>query len=172
MAPLVLVSVRGGLTRARHAWPRAGQATPLRVREFFEALPLAVAPRLPVELRGFETRRGPGRLLKFDYGRPEAHFEAWHHTGIGRFEVGLHFEGGAAFNSAAFDHFRARMLEVKAGLPRAELEPWDRGWVRLYETLPAPYLDHELVALAGGRLAAFITTLQPMLSEFLDGREG
>ena len=64
------------------------------------------------------------------------------------------------------------MLEVKAGLPRAELEPWDRGWVRLYETLPAPYLDHELVALAGGRLAAFITTLQPMLSEFLDGREG
>jgi hypothetical protein len=140
------------------------------VHDFFAALPLAVAPRLPIELRGFESRRGPGRLLKLHYGRPEAHFEAWHHTAVGRFEVGLHFEGRAEFNAAAFDHFRRRMLEVKAGLPRAELEPWDKGWARLYETVPAPFLSDELVALAGGRLATFITTLQPMLDEFLQER--
>ena len=108
--------------------------------------------------------------MKFDYGRPEAHFEAWHHTAIGRFEVGLHFEGTREFNQAAFDHFRGRMLEVKAALPRAELEPWDKGWARLYETLPAPYLDDVLVAAAGGRLAAFIATLQPMLTDFVDAR--
>jgi hypothetical protein len=144
----------------------------LSVRSFFDALQLAVAARLPIELRGFETRRGPGRLLKFDYGRPEAHFEAWHHTAIARFEVGLHFEGTPAFNQAAFDHFRGRMLEVKAALPRAELEPWDKGWARLYETVPAPYLDDGLVALAGSRMAAFVTTLQPMLAEFLKGRRG
>jgi hypothetical protein len=142
----------------------------LAVREFFEALPLAVAARLPIELRGFETRRGPGRLMKFDYGQPHAHFEAWHHAAIGRFEVGLHFEGTREFNQAAFDHFRGRMLEVKAALPRAELEPWDKGWARLYETVPAPYLDDVLVAVAGGRLAAFVTTLQPMLTEFVEAR--
>ena len=143
-----------------------------REREFFDALTLALAVRLPVELRGFETRRGPGRLLKLDYGRPETHFEGWHHAAIGRFEVGLHFEGTAAFNRAAFSYFRGRMLEVKASLPSAELEPWDRGWARLYETLPAPYLDHELVAVAGDRLAACMTTLQPMLVEFLEARRG
>jgi hypothetical protein len=160
--------VRGGSTRAGPA--RREQA--LSTREFFEALPLAVAARLPIELRGFETRRGPGRLMKFDYGRPEAHFEAWHHSAIGRFEVGLHFEGQQAFNQAAFDHFRRRMLEVKAALPRAELEPWDKGWARLYETLPAPYLDQELVAVAGARVAAFVTALQPMLIELLEERSG
>ena len=151
---------------------RRASSLPLSSRSFFEALPLAVAARLPAELRGFETRRGPGRLMKFDYGRPEAHFEAWHHAAIGRFEVGLHFEGSGAFNQAAFEYFRRRILEVKAALPSAELEPWDRGWSRLYETLPAPYLDHELVAVAGARVAAFVETLQPMLIDFLDARRG
>jgi hypothetical protein len=125
---------------------------------------------LPIQFRGFETRRGPGRLMKFDYGGKEAHFEGWHHSAVGRFEVGLHFEGAPEFNQAAFDHFRGRMLEVKSLLPRAELEPWDKGWVRLYETVPAAYLDDALVAAAAGRLAAFITTLQPMLIEFMDAR--
>ena len=149
---------------------RAGQASPLQARAFFGALPLAVATRLPVELRGFETRRGPGRLLKLDYGRPETHYEAWHHTAIGRLEVGLHFEGPPELNAAAFDYFRTRILEVKQSLPKAELEPWDRGWTRLYETVAAPYLDHELVAVAGARLAAYVSTLQPMLVEFFEGR--
>jgi hypothetical protein len=66
------------------------------------------------------------------------HYEAWHHSGAGRLEVGLHFEASAAENQAAFDFFRAHASSrSKAELPRAELEPWDRGWTRLYETLPA-----------------------------------
>ncbi len=59
------------------------------------------------------------------------------------------------------------MVEVKARLPRAELEPWDRGWTRLYETLPAPQLDEVVLANAVERLDAYITTLQPMLLGFL-----
>jgi hypothetical protein len=59
------------------------------------------------------------------------------------------------------------MVEVKARLPRAELEPWDRGWTRLYETLPAPQLDEAVLANAVERLDAYITTLQPMLLGFL-----
>ena len=42
------------------------------------------------------------------------------------------------------------MVEVKAALRRAELEPWDRGWSRLYETVPAARLDDEVVREAGG----------------------
>jgi hypothetical protein len=60
------------------------------------------------------------------------------------------------------------MVEVKARLPRAELEPWDRGWSRLYETLPAPQLDEHVLDAAAGRIVEYITTLKPMLDRFLE----
>jgi hypothetical protein len=144
----------------------------LAASDFFSALPLAVAPRLPIELRGFETVGGRGRLLKFHYGRSQVHFEAWHHAAAGKLELGLHFEGTPALNTAALNYFRERMVEIKAGLPRAELEPWDRGWSRLYETLPAPVLDDVVLATAGARLAAYMTTLQPLLEAFLETEGG
>lgn len=144
----------------------------LTAREFFESLPVVVAPKLPFELRSFHTAGGRGRLLKLHYGRPEAHFEVWHHSAAGRLEVGLHFEGAADLNARALEHFRPRMVEVKAELPRAELEPWDRGWVRLYETIPAANLSDQVLAPAGELLAAYVRTLQPMLNGFLETTEG
>ena len=85
----------------------------------------------------------------------------------GRLEVGLHFEGAPDENQATFEFFRPRMIEVKASLPRAELEPWDRGWSRLYETFPAPNLDEQVLDGAVERLAGYITTLQPLVDLFL-----
>jgi hypothetical protein len=136
-------------------------------KEFFAGLRKGVKSRLPPALKTFETTRGHSRLLKLNYGHPEFHFEAWHHTGDGRLEIGLHFEGSADANQRAFEYFRGRMVEVKARLPRAELEPWDRGWSRLYETLPAPQLDEAVLESAIERLDDYITTLQPMLLVFL-----
>lgn len=135
--------------------------------EFFSGLRKALKAKLPLELRAYETSRGHGRLFKLHYGHPEFHYEAWHHTGAGRFEVGLHFEGSAEANQRAFDFFRSRMVEVKARLPRAELEPWDRGWTRMYETLTAPQLDEAVLDDAGERLCAYITTLEPLMQQFL-----
>jgi len=134
--------------------------------EFFAGLRKGLKSRLPDERRAFDSSRGHGRLLKVHFGRPEFHYEVWHHTGAGRLEVGLHFEGSADANERAFDFFRARVVEVKARLPHAELEPWDRGWSRLYETLPAPQLDEGLVNRAAERLAAYVIALQPMLEAF------
>jgi hypothetical protein len=144
-----------------------GLLTPV---DFFGGLRKGVKSKLPQELRGCETGRGHSRLLKLHYGRPEIHFEAWHHTGAGKLEVGLHFEGPAVLNQQALDFFRPRMVGIKASLPRAELEPWDRGWSRLYETLPAPRLDEVIQLNAIGRLAAYITTLQPLVTVFWDER--
>lgn len=109
--------------------------------------------------------------MKVHFGEPAFHYEAWHHTGAGRLELGLHFEASAAENQSAFDFFRLRMVEVKAGLPRAELEPWDRGWSRLYETLPAARLDDEVVRSAADGLTDYIVTLQPLLEQFLRSRD-
>ena len=105
--------------------------------------------------------------MKLHFGRPEFHYEAWHHTGAGRLEIGLHFEGSAQENQQAFDFFRVRMVELKEQLPRAELEPWDRGWSRMYETLPAQQLDERVLGAAVERLSDYIVTLQPLLAALM-----
>lgn len=127
---------------------RSGRA--LSAGEFVEALSPALASRLPADLGGFRAAR--------DHGRPEVHFEGWHHARPGRFEVGL--------NAAAAARLRGRMIEVKRGAPRAELEAWDRGRCRLCETFPAPFLDGRVLQEAAARTADCITTLQPMLEDF------
>jgi hypothetical protein len=135
--------------------------------DFFTALRKGLKPRLPAALRNFRTTRGRGRLMKVYFDELAFHYEAWHHAGAGRVEVGLHFEGTHAENEAAVEFFRARMVEVKASLPRAELEPWDRGWSRLYETLPAPRLDEDVLWRTVDCMTDYVVTLQPMLDQFL-----
>ncbi len=136
--------------------------------DFFTELRKRLKSRLPAGLRDFRSSRGRGRLMKLHFGEPAFHYEAWHHTGAGRLEVGLHFEASAAENQAAFDFFRSRMVEVKASLPRAELEPWDRGWTRLYETLPAVRLDDDVLQRALDCMADYVVTLQPLLEKFME----
>ena len=135
--------------------------------DFFAGLRARLRATLPVPLRKFNSSRGRGRLVKIHYGNPDFHFEVWHHTGAGRLEIGLHFEGLAEHNTQAFDFFRGRMVEVKASLPRAELEPWDRGWKRLYETFPAVQLDQATLERGAELTAAYVVTLQPLLEHFL-----
>jgi hypothetical protein len=131
--------------------------------DFFAGLRKRLKTSLPLDLRNFSSGRGRGRLMKIHYAQPEFHFEAWHHTGDGRLEVGLHFEGATEQNQRAFDFFRSHMLAVKAHLPRAELEPWDRGWSRLYETLAAPQLDDVVLDRAADLMTSYIVTLQPLV---------
>jgi hypothetical protein len=134
--------------------------------DFFAALRKGLKPKLPAEMRNFRTTRGRGRLMKVYFEEPAFHYEAWHHTGAAKMEVGLHFEASAAENDAALVYFRARMLEVKASLPRAELEPWDRGWTRLYETLAAARLDEDVLWRTVDCMTEYVVTLQPMLDQF------
>ena len=148
---------------------RAGRV--LSARDFFDALPLALTPRLPIELRAYDAGRGVGRHLKLHYGHPQTHFECWHHTGAGRLEVGLHFEATPDLNAEALAFFRDRIVEIKAGLPRGELEPWDRGWVRLYETMPAAELTDQLLTRAAETMATYVRTLQPLLDSFWQSKE-
>lgn len=137
--------------------------TVLAPADFFAGLRKGLKGKLPPPLRSFYSARGRGRLVKLHYGHPEFHYEAWHHTGDGRLEIGLHFEGSSEQNQQAFDFFRRRMIEIKAGLPNAELEPWDRGWARLYETMRAAQLDEGVLESAVGRMSEYIVTLQPIV---------
>lgn len=138
--------------------------------DFFTGLRKKLKAKLPAPLQRFSTIRGRGRLMKVHFGEPAFHYEAWHHAGAGRLEIGLHFEASAAENQRAFEFFRSRMVEVKATLPRAELEPWDRGWSRLYETTPAARLDEDVLDRAVTCLGDYVVTLQPLLEQFLRSR--
>src|SRR5256885_11808909 len=70
--------------------------------DFFTELRKSLKQRLPAGLREFRTTRGRGRLMKIYFAEPAYHFEAWHHAGAARLEVGLHFEASAADNRQAF----------------------------------------------------------------------
>jgi hypothetical protein len=135
--------------------------------EFFGELRKGVKAKVPAPFRKFNSARGRGRLVKLHFGRPEFHYEAWHHTGDGRLEIGLHFEGSREENQDAFEFFRAHVIEIKSQLPRAELEPWDRGWCRLYETLRATQLDEDVLDGAIVCLSDYIVALQPLLDSWL-----
>jgi hypothetical protein len=144
---------------------------PLAPSDFFAQVRKSVKATLPPTMGELRTLRGRGRLMKLHFGEPALHYEVWHHAGQGKLEVGLHFEASHAQNDAAFEFFRSRIVEVKASLPRAELEPWDRGWSRLYETLPAARLDDGVVRDTVACLTGYIVTLQPLLEQFLRSRE-
>lgn len=140
--------------------------------DFFGGLRKGVKASLPLPMRSFSSARGRGRLMKVHFGRPEFHYEAWHHAGDGRLEVGLHFEGSRLENQEAFEFFRAHVLEIKSQLPRAELEPWDRGWSRLYETLPAAQLDEGVLDGAIECMTRYIVALKPLLDTWLKEQHG
>jgi hypothetical protein len=168
LPPSFSVTVGIWIDTARRIRDMLARGVVLSPADFFAGVRKRLKASLPADLRKFNSGRGRGRLMKVHYGNPDFHYEVWHHTGAGRLEVGLHFEGSARDNERAFDFFRTRMVEVKASLPHAELEPWDRGWKRLYETIPAAQLEDILLERSADLAGSYITTLQPLLALLLE----
>jgi len=84
----------------------------------------------------------------------------------GLIEIGLHFESqDRVRNLALLAGFSRRMVEVKASLgAQWEAEPWDKGWTKVYETVPyQPFGDDMLESIAA-RLARAMAVLQPMMA--------
>jgi hypothetical protein len=128
------------------------------------ALPEVTRPKLPAPLRKFKTAGRPW-LVQLYYADPLLHYEVANlGERRGRIEIGLHFESRSqAVNSELLAGFSRRMVEVKATLgPQWEAEQWDRGWTKVYETVPwEPFTDETLAAIAA-RLAQAMIVLQPI----------
>ena len=128
------------------------------------ALPDATRAELPAGLRKFRSTHRSW-LCQFYYHDPNLHYEVWNMgEQRGKLELGLHFESrDHAVNSALLAGFSRRLVEVKATLgPQWEAEQWDRGWTKVYETVPyEPFSDETLHAIAK-RLATAMTVLQPI----------
>jgi hypothetical protein len=136
------------------------------------ALPDAVRPNLPPALQKFRSLHRSW-LCQIHYGQPQLHYEVWN---LGerrnKLEIGLHFESrDRAENAALLRAFSARMVAVKASLgPQWEAEHWDRGWTKVYETVPYEPFSAEVLDTIARRLARAMTVLQPLWEEIQNKR--
>ncbi len=84
------------------------------------------------------------------------------HRGV--LELGLHFESKQhELNQALLHGFCRHMIEVKVKLGSSwEAEQWDKGWTKVYETLPYEPFTTDLLDRVGKRLGRAMTVLQPI----------
>jgi len=139
----------------------------IRTAGFFRALPAPVKQALPPRLRDMKQRVRSSQAQWY-LGDPRIHFEAWWHANTGRLELGLHLESSPAVNERIARALSRRMLMIKARLGgNLDLEPWDRGWVRLYETYAIEVFDPAAVTRTAARMAELISVIWPLCEDGL-----
>jgi hypothetical protein len=137
---------------------------------FFRELPDSLRPRLPPELVEF-TYRPRGSLAQLHYDDPRVHYELWFHWRTGRLEIGLHFERDERTNEDLFQLYDRHIVAIKAALGETiDLERWDKGWARIYETWPCEKVDRSFRALVLDRLSRQIVVLEPIRQSALSSR--
>ena len=132
--------------------------------QFMAQLPAATRGHLPAGLRQFRSAHRSW-LCQLYYQDPRLHYEVWNlGERRGRLELGLHFESREPQeNAALLRAFSARMVAVKAALgPQWEAEKWDRGWTKVYETVPYEAFSDEYLNRIARRLAGAMAVLQPL----------
>jgi hypothetical protein len=138
------------------------------VRQFLSEVVEVVRLQLPRDLRDFQVVGPVFSLVKFHYGDPKVHYEAWVQRRAGIVEVGLHFEGEPAGNTRCLDSLVKRHRDALASLgPDAEPERWTDEWTRIHVTLPLAALDEEMLFEVATRLAKMITILEPAVRKTL-----
>ena len=137
----------------------------VRTAGFFRSLPRPVKAALPARLKEVNHHVRSSQAQWF-YDDPRLHFEAWWHANTGRLELGLHLESTPAVNERIAAGLARQLLLIKARLgQQLDLEPWDRGWIRLYETQAVEVFDAARVATTASRMAELIGVLWPMCQE-------
>jgi hypothetical protein len=121
---------------------------------------------LPPEFRAAQATKGFG-LIKLYYGNPKLHYEANHQARSRTIEIGLHFEADRFTNARLLGAFRVHEKRIQPEIPGARLEQWDKGWARVWEPIAYEELDVALQREVAGRLARYISVLEPMLREEL-----
>jgi hypothetical protein len=116
---------------------------------------------LAEELRDFKWEAS--FLAKLWFGNHALHYEITPRERAGSIEIGLHFEADPLTNARLLAAFVANAKAVRRALANARMEQWDRGWCRVWEPLPYRAADTELAEELASRLAAYVTTLEPIL---------
>jgi hypothetical protein len=79
-------------------------------------------------------------------------------------EVGLHFEADTLTNARLLAAFRAHERAIRRALGAdVRIETWDKGWARVWEPVELAILDRAFLERIAGRIAAYVTALEPLL---------
>jgi hypothetical protein len=134
--------------------------------QFFHALPAQLRPRLPSDLRRFQCRIRSW-MLQVYYDDYYVHYEASAYSRLQAFEIALHFERkGRELNDELMRHCLRYAFELKHTYgAQLEFERWDKGWSKIYETIPLASYTEEYLARAAERMAKLMACLQPILDE-------
>lgn len=139
----------------------------MKSADFMRALPNAVRAKLPKSLQPFKNNLRPW-LVQFYYGNALLHYEVvTHGERRGLLEIGLHFESrNPDENARLLNGFLQHLFEIKAELgDQIEAEMWDKGWTKVYETLPLETMTDAYLERVAERLARMMTVLQPILEK-------
>jgi hypothetical protein len=131
------------------------------------ALPNAVRAKLPKPLQSFKNNLRPW-LVQFYYTNALLHYEVvTHGERRGILEIGLHFESrNPDENAHLLNGFMQHLFEIKAELgDQVEAEMWDKGWTKVYETIPLETMNEAYLNRVAERLARMIGVLQPILEK-------
>jgi len=153
---------------ALESWYNLG----MKSSEFMRALPDAVRPKLAKRLRDFEIAGRPW-LMQFYYDDPRIHYEVSNlGERRGRLEIGLHFESqDRQVNARWLEGVLAHLFEIKAQLgPSFEAEPWDKGWTKVYETIPLERFSADYLERVAARAARVIEVLEPIRRDISKSR--
>ena len=130
---------------------------------FCKGLPRAIAAELGDAM--------PPHHLALSYqvklwsGNKDLHYECGVFPQRKVIELGLHFESDAMTNLQLLGAFKARSKAIARKLPTARIEAWDKGWTRVWESIPLARFDEAYSALVTKRLARYIEVLEPMLED-------
>jgi hypothetical protein len=65
----------------------------------------------------------------------------------------------------------AHLFEIKAEFgPSFEAEPWDKGWTKVYGTIPLGRFDADYVEWVATRVTQVMTVLEPTRRDLLKSR--
>ncbi len=135
---------------------------PLKNRAFLELAKDTAMAALPEPLPNARVR---GSMVQLYFADSRQHYELWLRSQAGLVELGLHFEGEREDSLARIAVVADAMPEVAARLgPGVEVEEWTERWTRVHETLPLRALDEAFARELGGRMAEFVTALEPVVA--------
>jgi hypothetical protein len=135
----------------------------LEPRTFLRGVVENVLEQIPADLPPIHST-AYSNMAKLWSGNKELHYEAWIRDRLGVIEVGLHFEADALTNARLLAAFRAHERAIRRSLGAdVRIETWDRGWARVWEPIALVTLDRAFLERIGGRIAAYVTALEPVL---------
>ena len=136
----------------------------MRSIDFMRGLPDQVREILPAQWQHFNWRARPW-LVQLHYDDPALHYEVWNlGRRRGKLEIGYHFESkNRALNTAMLRHYTRYLVEVQVHLgPDWIAEQWDKGWTKVYTTIPYENFTASYHTRVAGILAQAITVLEPL----------